>query len=336
MEHNLKNRYIYAVTRHLPIRIQADVERELDSLISEMIDEGDGNNGQRDMEDVLAELGPPEELALKYCGGERKALISGIYFLMYKRVLRTVLPITAVVLAVLTTVGFLMGDEFTSSLFILFVDVTIATHVVQVIVFTVGGVVQAFAVITVVFAVLEYMKVDIKGSGLNNLPEIPDAKHTISPYGPIGGIAFAVSTSVLFLGFPYVMRIGWNFGWVAVFDTGIIRSLWLPIILWTIVEIVAEIMKLVEGRYTMRLAMVTVVTSILQVIFTIIVFGNNGILNPEFISQMGELGVDFEAIGWIYDNIIMQPNMLIMAIVLIVIFFETLDVVVKALQSKRP
>jgi len=334
MENNLKDRYIYAVTRHLPTKIQSDVEQELDSLISEMADERRGNNAipnEQDIKDVLAELGKPEELALKYYGSEQKSLISGVHFLMYKRVLSTVLPIIAAVLAVLTTMGLFINDET------LRISLNIGnanmSRLVQVITTTIGGIIQAFAVITIIFAILEYLKVDFKDS--DYLPEIPEAKLKVSPWNPIVGIAFSISTTVLFLGFPQVIGMisaSTDFNWIQVFDTGVIRSMWLPIILWTVLEIGAEIVKLVEGQYTIRLAAVTIVANIIGVLCAITVFGNNEILNPEFLNSVGRSHyINFEAVGWIFNNM----NLILMIVVLFVLLFETLDVVVKAFQSKR-
>jgi len=338
MENNIKSRYIYAVTRHLPKKIQADVEQELDSLILEMTDERRGNNAapnEQDIKDVLAELGPPEELALKYYGSERKAFISGVYFLMYKRVLSIVLPIVAAVLAVLAVIGFFVGEESTGHIVIGLLNLTFMTHAMQVISVIIGGVIQAFAVITVIFAVLEYMKVDIKNSDLNNLPEIPEERLQISPWGPIFGIILAVSTTALLLVFPQVIGIFINFNWIPVFDVEFVRGLWFPILLWAIIEIVAEIVKLIEGQYTLRLAMITVVTGVVQVIFAVTVFRNSDIINSEFLNFVGSYSENFEALSFIFDRVIMQPHISLMMIVLIVLFFDILDVVVKVFQSKR-
>ena len=56
---------------------------------------GDAEPEDADLRAILTELGSPEELAVRYCGDEIKALISGIYLLWYKKMLRIVLPIVA-------------------------------------------------------------------------------------------------------------------------------------------------------------------------------------------------------------------------------------------------
>ena len=333
MENNLKNRYIYAVCRHLPAKMQGDVQKELDGLISEMMDErGSGNlNSEQTLKGVLDELGTPSELALKYHEGGQKSLISGVYFLMYKQVLRIVLPIIAAVLAVFTTASFLVGDGEALHIIIGTINLSFMAHFFQIIAVTAGGVVQAFAVITVVFAVIEYKKVNLKEFNLQDLPNIPEAKMKISPFWPIFSIALSISLTALLLGFPQIIGISINFNWTPALDVDFVRSLWLPIIFWTILEIIAEIGKLVEGHYTKRLAAITVITAILQVACVILIFGNNSILNPEFVSHLSGLYVHFQPINWIFDNV----NLTIMTIALIAIFFETLEVVVKTFQAKN-
>jgi len=337
MENNLKNRYIYAVTRHLPTKMQADVEKELDSLISEMTDERRGNNAvpsEQDLKDVLAELGSPQELALKYGGNERKALISGVYFLMYKRVLLTVLPVIAAVLAILTTIGFFIGDEPSLSIIIIgIVNVAYLSHAVQIFTVTIGGVVQAFAVITVVFAVLDYRKVEIQGNEFFDLPEIPAAKMKISPFEPIFWIAFSIITTILLLGFPQIMGAYFDGGWVTVFNIDVVRGLWFPILVWTLLEIIAEAVKLVEGQYNMRVLAVIVVSCILQMVCIVAVFGNNDLINLELINHIEDFGTGVQALGGLFNNLFTRPNLIVMVIILCILIWEIIEVAVKTFQA---
>ena len=338
MENNLKRRYIYAVTRHLPVKMQADVEKELDSLISDMLDERRGNNatGEQDLKDVLAELGSPEELALKYGGNERRAFISGVYFLMYKRVLLTVLPIIAAVLAILTTIGFFIGDEPSLSVIVIgMVNVAYLSHAIQILTVTIGGVVQAFAVITIVFAVLDYRKVKIQGNEFFDLPAVPEAKMKISPLEPICWIAFAIATTILLLGFPQVIAGNFGSGWVTVFNIEVLRGLWLPILAWTLLEIVAEAVKLVEGQYNMRVAVITVVACVLQIACAVVVFGNRNIINPEFIGSVENFGANVLAVGGQFNHLLTRPNLIAVAVITVLLVWEMVEVVVKTFQAKR-
>ncbi|MFF2157255.1 permease prefix domain 1-containing protein [Paenibacillus chitinolyticus] len=59
------DRYIYAVTQRLPEQQRDDIKRELQSLIEDMLEERmpTGQASKEDVESVLLELGPPNELA---------------------------------------------------------------------------------------------------------------------------------------------------------------------------------------------------------------------------------------------------------------------------------
>jgi hypothetical protein len=267
---------------------------------------------------------------------EQKALISGVYFIMYKRVLRTVLPIVAVVLSVLSTIGFLISsDEPSFHLVIGFTVATYVAHIVGIIATTIGGVIQAFAIITIIFAILEYKKVNLNENGIEALPEVSESKSTISASDAGFGIVFSIAITTLLLGFPQIISGRFDGEWVPIFDVQVIRSLWFPILLWAVIEIVMEIMKLVEGRYTMRLAAIALVTAFLQVVCIIAVFGDGSIVNPDFMYHINNMGYPFEfeaAFGIIN---IAQPRVIAMAVMFIILFFETLDVVVKAFLYKN-
>ena len=338
MENNLRDRYIYAVIRHLPAKMQGDVEKELDSLITEMLAERRGNDKltEQDVKNVLAELGTPEEMALRYSGGERKALISGVYFLMYKRVLTLVLPILAVVLMGLSIIGLLFSDEPQGlSILIGIGGLANISLFLQAIVDIVGVLVQAFAVITIVFAFLDYNKVDLKDSDFFDLPEVPEARMKISPSGPIFWIVFSIVTTVILLGFPHLIA-GYFYGqWIPVFSTEVIRSMWFPILIWTMAEIVSELVKLLEGRYTLRLAIGTIIAGILQAACVIFVFSNSDIVNPVFFEHITAFGTEVEALGgFVFENALARPNIVIMVILLIVILYEIIEDVVMAIRAR--
>ncbi|MCL2350550.1 MAG: hypothetical protein FWC67_03610 [Defluviitaleaceae bacterium] len=342
MENNLKNRYIYAVTRHLPSKIQADVKQELDGLINDMAQAKNGNMGgfpsEQTIREVLTELGSPEELALKYHGGEQKSLIGGTYFLTYKLVLRTVLPIIAAILAALAIASLFIGDAAFSVSFGTFgnnIDATLFARILQVPAIAIGGVLQAFAVITIIFAILSYNKTKISSGKLSDLPEIPTERLRISPLEATIGIIVSVATTVLFLVFPHIIGIMTDFQWIPAFDVGIIRSMWMLILIWGVLELGAEIAKLVEGRYTPRLALLSVIANVIGAILAVVIFSNPDIVNPDFVAHMLYQGQNIEILSWGFDNILSRPNIMIMAVILVVLSIETIDIIIKAFQSKQ-
>ncbi|HOV26477.1 MAG TPA: hypothetical protein PK566_09005 [Pseudobacteroides sp.] len=69
---DLINRYVYAVTKSLPEKQREDIEKELRTLIDDMIEENDEPvSYEKKVEKVLLELGDPEKLADNYRGSKR-------------------------------------------------------------------------------------------------------------------------------------------------------------------------------------------------------------------------------------------------------------------------
>jgi hypothetical protein len=305
MSSDLIERYIYAVTRHLPSRIRSDVAKELDGLIADMLAErcGDIQPTEQDIRIVLTELGTPEELAGKYSGDENRALISGSYFLVYKRILRVVLLMAAAGIALASILAFCLEWDASLNPYAQF-----GKAVGQTLAGVIGAGTSAFAIVTLIFAVLERKKVVLNtGDMVSSLPPVPKAKAQIKPYEPIAGILWCVIAAVVFLGFPQVAG-AWvdGIGWVPVFAPSVIRGCWFFIVLWAALGIVRESVKLVDGHYTRRLAVVAVVCDILTAISAAVVFLNAGIMNPEFVSHVGGLfisaGEAGNALVWLFGN----------------------------------
>ena len=340
MINDLKERYIYAVTRHLPVKMQADVAKELDGLITEMIEEQFSNrtHNEEDIEGVLAELGAPEELALKYCGDERKALISGTYFLMYKRILYLVLPIVVAVVAVTSILGIIFDAGGLINVSIPFVGISITTvtgGIWQIIANTFGAAIQTFAVITIIFAIMDYSKTKI-GSGKDmsaSLPDVPEASTRIHPAESIFGIVVSIAAAVGFLGYPHIFAGNFNGIWVPVFDIEILQSLWLPFVLLAVFGVGAELTTLIEGRYTLRLAVVTTIANFVIALCVIAIFSSSDILNPEFISSMENIFPQIN-IGWLNEGIA-NINMVILVIVLISLAAEAVYMIARAFLARR-
>lgn len=282
MNNDLINRYIYAVTCNLPTKLQAEVEMELENMISELLDARCGENEptDKDIRIVLTELGSPEELAVKYSGEESKALISGIYFLWFKRIVKIVLPIAfaGVAFAILISSfsGFQPSVENNSAF--------ISNMVSEMLSGAVSAAVQAFVWIVVVFAILEHKKVKFhEGDFLSKLPAVPDKRAQIKIYNPIINIFWYVTAAVLLLGFSHLIG-GYTkgTGWIPAFNQGYIQEVWYLIIIWVLIGTAYEIYRLIERRYSKKLAVATIIADLSTGILATLFFTNNRILNPNF------------------------------------------------------
>ncbi|MCL2433490.1 MAG: hypothetical protein FWD16_03100 [Clostridia bacterium] len=288
MKNDLITRYIYAVTRHLPEKTRADVEKELDSLIADMLEQRCGAvlPTDHDIRVVLTELGDPENLAAKYSGDEQRAFISGTYLLLYKRILRLVLPIAIAGIAFASLLGMFQDPSNVPSWpsiipSFLFVGVAGA----------IGGALQAFAVITIIFAIMEHKKVNLRqlndGDMFSRLPLVPQKNAQIKPHEPIINMLWSVAAAVLFLCFPHIIGAwGADGHRIPAFDTAALRGFWLVIVLWAMLAIGKETFKLIEGRYTKRLAIATFVANILIMASTAYVFLSRNIMNTAFIGHV--------------------------------------------------
>ena len=122
---------------------------------------------------------------------------------------------------------------------------------------------------------------------ITSLPEVPVKSEKIGISEPIVGIIMSIAIVIVFLGFPQILGF-WSsdIGWVSVFNADVMRSLWPFIIIWAILSIIDEGFKLIEGRYTKRLAAVTTITGLLTLGCAAMVFLNGNIINTDFFPQL--------------------------------------------------
>ncbi|MDU7336624.1 MAG: hypothetical protein E7L17_00745 [Clostridium sp.] len=282
MKNDLIKRYIYAVTCNLPTNLQAEVEMELENMISELIDArcGETEPTDQNIRIVLTELGSPEELAVKYSGEEHKALISGIYFLWFKRILKIVLPIAAGGVALAVFISSFIGLQSYNVN-----DPTLISQLIsEVISGAVSAAMQAFVWIVVIFAILEHKKVKLnEGDFLSKLPPVPDKRAQIKIHQPIINIFWHIALATLLLGFSYLIG-GYteSTGWVPAFNQSYIQEVWYYIISWVIIGIAYEIYRLTERHYSKKLAIATVVSNTLTGVLATLFFTNDKIVNPNF------------------------------------------------------
>jgi len=331
MENELIARYIYAVTRHLPPKMRPDVEKELDSLIADMLAErcGDVLPTDKDVKAVLTELGTPEELAAKYSGDESRALISGINFIFYKQILRIVLPIVVVCVTIGSVVNLCINFDPAQNPFVSF-----GLAAGQIMAGIIGGLLIPFAIITIVFAVFERYKVKLdEGDMFSRLPDVPKGSEKIKPSEAIAGIIFSVAAAVVFLGFPEIIGM-WtpDIGWTPIFIPAVIRGLWMFVVLWAILSIVKESVKLIEGQYTKRLAIVSIACNVFILISAAIVFLSEKIINTEFLAIINSIIVEEDgkaAASVLFGNI----NYIIMGALLLGFVVDSIVVSVNAWKT---
>lgn len=277
-------RYVYAVTKNLPLKSRIDIEEELKTLIFDMLEEriGEAEPTKKEIEMVLLELGDPSELSEKYRDNKRY-LIGPRLFHQYIVVLKIV--IFAVILGMTIAV---IVEKFATE------QGNMWYYFSHWMAGLISGVTSACAWVTAIFAIFEWrgIKVDhITGDWhVDELPLIPSQKANIPMYQPIMGIIFTILVAVLFAFAPQLMGVininNTTATTIPVFDLTILEQA-LPLFLFCFgLGILREIIKLIEGRYTTRVAVATIVLDVISLIITIIIFSRNEIWNPNFVSQI--------------------------------------------------
>lgn len=299
MTHDLIERYVYAVTRRLPGKQRGDVEKELRSLIEDMLDErcGDIVPTEQDIRVVLAELGTPSELAAKYDPAGERVLIGPKYYRTYTTVLKIALIATALA-AVLGGVLDILTSEPEKFWYMI---------VFEIIGMIVSGCLSTFGVVTFIFAFFEYKGVNLDNHDeLANLPSVPSENEIIKRGDCIAGIAISIIFTILFLCCPQIIGFGVveTGEFLPLFSADVMRSLWPFIIGMCIAGVVDEAVKLYEGRYTVLVMITTIVTNIVSLVFAAFIFLGNGIVNFTYVDYIvAQTGSDSEIVSMLFSNI---------------------------------
>lgn len=279
-DNDLVERYLYAVTRRLPAKQRADVAEELRTLVFDMLDERCGTlpPTQKDVRVVLTELGTPGEMVRKYTADEDACLIGQPYYAQYLLVLKIVLAcvVGGITLAsALTVVTGAADDGLLKEGLGWFGSI-------------IGASAFAFTFVTVLFAVFHRkgVQVEVMGS-LDDLPPVPRGASSTRGEAVVG-IVFSIIFAAVFLLFPDILNALSHRADGVPFDPfnieAIRASAWI-LVAWTLVCVAGESFKLVEGRYTKRAFVVSLVANVAAAALTVFWLANYQIIDSQAIVQ---------------------------------------------------
>jgi hypothetical protein len=141
-------RYAAEVGKHLPNRGREDIEREIATTLADRLDDRVGTSGsEATVEEAVAllkETGHPRKTGASYL--THGYIVGPALFPLFWMVCRIALPVVAAVLIGVLTLTAALGSDTAAN---------VATHVFRILGSTVTGVLQAFAIIVIVFALLE-------------------------------------------------------------------------------------------------------------------------------------------------------------------------------------
>lgn len=285
------NRYIYAVTQKLPQAQREDIAKELQGLIEDMLEERVQGEKvvDKDVEEVLLELGNPKHLAQKY-RGTKKYLIGPEFFDAYILVLKIVM------ISVVAT----MGIGFVIQ--IILEPMSILDNFVDFIVSFVTAIPIAFGWTTFGFAIGEYFN-EINPKQLQmekewevaDLPPIPDKKRQIKRGETITGILFYVLFLVIFAFSSEYFGI-WIFhdefsGVVSFLNEETYGASLFLIILIFGFGLIKECLKLIYGKWTMKLVIYTSIVNCIPILAILFMMSGPAFWNPDFMVELTQAGL---------------------------------------------
>lgn len=322
MKNDLIDRYIYAVTKRINPKIREDVKNELYGLVDDMLTERCGESAptEKDIRVVLTELGTPQELYVKYSDDGDKCLIGQPYYSTYKFVMQIVLGAVATgmtVLAIMTAFTELQPWYET---------------VLEWVSLMWSGVLQAFGIVTIIFAVLSHKGIQLgEPYNLDDLPPVPKKKQEVSRGECIFSIVFTVILMVLLLGTPQYLIGYWGpEGVIALFNSEVLRRCWYLVLIFGVADITRSAYRLMEGRYNRRVLTVTLVTNVICAVAVTLWVCNSGLINPEFVSHIQLALAGEEAL---IRNIFTHFDRFLLAVILLALVLDTIEATIKTFKK---
>jgi hypothetical protein len=288
---DLIDRYVYAVTHNLPASSRPDIEKELRSLIEDMLQQRTGGRpaDRGDIEAVLLELGHPRKLADNYRGTTRY-LIGPAFFEIYWLVLRIVL----IAVTVGMTIGFAvqavtaqpgqvlsLAGIFLSELF--------------------SNLMSVFGIVTLIFALNEFfnhtgaaqLQIKLEQWKPADLPQVPVSSLRIKRGDSIAALVFTViflliiNIDISLIG-AYIRSFQGNLTIVPLFSDTFRQFIpWLNMSLGIVV--VLECIKLALGHWNWPLVFVSALQKVFGLAIGVRLFANPDILNDSYFSRLNNL-----------------------------------------------
>ncbi len=279
------DRYIYAVTQHLPENIREDVSKELRSNIQDMLPE-DASDAQ--IKEVLEKLGNPAKLAVEYNPQKSYLIGPGVYN-QYIKLLKLVTGIAAITLGCI--------DIFTGVFN--FSDVQKPQEIVSdVISAAMGGAMQGAFWVTLVFIIMERSGVHEGHSPFKNkkwtledLKAIPDyGKKKISRVSTTVEIFFTILFAALLIFRPEIIGVSLKgSGFVPILNAEILSTYTVGIVLLAIVSLGILVWKTIYPYWSIPLAAANAGFNIATAVLMLFMVRDTNIVNAKFLHLMEDL-----------------------------------------------
>ena len=343
----LIERYIYQVVRRLPKGQRDEVSLELQELISDMAEE------QGSIEATLVKLGDPAEFAKKYMDDSRH-LIGPAYYDTYLMVLKIAL-LCAVIAIFVISLSEGIADRLDK------IDVQDIGSLVYAIskglAIAIGNAFSAafgvFSIVTFVFATLEWQKVDLdsisekKGSAHDPkdqsggskagwspkcLAPVPQKNAIIRRGESIGNVIALVFIAVLFIFAPHYIALYSIDAEVVIVPLFNLDkwSIILPFILVSLfVGLADEILRLVVGRYNLKVMFSNIFSGVIQIVISAIILKVLPLWNPNLHNELRNY---FNAREWPFSFDIWQVSNIVLSLFIVATLIKISITIYKTLR----
>lgn len=165
----------------------------------------------------------------------------------------------------------------------------------------------------------------------DDLPPVPKKKQEISKWDCVFGIGAIIIFLVVFLAVPQVFCViyGEDGELVPIFNAQTIQATWYLIVLFGLLGIIRETVKLMERRYNRRVMVTSIVTNIFSGILSIWWLTTENLVNAAFVTKKSIL---FEGEGAFIASVIADFQYFFLGIVLVALVLDTVSAVVKSIN----
>ena len=313
----LIERYIYTVTKAMPDKIKEDVSNEIRTLIDDIIKERFSNSGYKinDIKNILMEIGNPYEIGCKYNNDYNKCLIGYPYYIYYKLLLKIVLSSTLIGIISASIINIFINNEALNLL-------NIASNI-----FT--ALLLAFSFVTLIFLFISNKNIDISSIAIDfdNLQKPPNKKINFNT--SIIKISAAIIFLLLLLLSPNLFSIKIDNEYLAFFNTDIIKDTFLFPLIFILMLISREIIKMFSNAYNKKTYTFFIGIDIVSAIVSSLWLLSYNVINNNFINTLTKLESD----NFITFNIFNNFQLFCLIFILFALLIDSIYVILKLKNS---
>ncbi|MGL5541429.1 MAG: hypothetical protein ACRDBX_07350 [Erysipelotrichaceae bacterium] len=273
-------RYIYTVCSYLPRSYRYGAEKKLHKQIRTLLEESDERDGNKKVNQILIELGDPEELAHQLQEAQHTALISPKIYYKYVSVLKLIEVSIIIGISMATILYESVGGyaDFGALLRSYFTLLTSAMA-------------QGFLWVTLIFAALDLLHIpfgDYKESqdswSISDLPPLPTRLQKAHRYLTVAGMVVAtiLVTALLFAPEIFALYLPGESGYQVIpfFVGGKFRQIEALVLGIFILSILKGTLKLLYRKWKFSSAMAFAVLNLVSLVFIIVFVNTPQIVNP--------------------------------------------------------